>query len=60
MHNAYLRLDIERTLAFTNTSGAAVAPNHELFIGDKHAANVIKKFRIYCNDTLITDSLDFV
>jgi hypothetical protein len=59
LHNAYLRLDVERTFIYTNNTGAAVGQNLVAFVGDKHAANFIKQFRICCNDNIITENLDF-
>jgi hypothetical protein len=58
LHNSYIRLEVARTFLYT-TSGAA-AVNARIFLGDKHAANFIKQFRICCNDTTITENLYFV
>jgi hypothetical protein len=60
LHNAYLRLNIQRTFIYTNNGGAPVAQNLIAFVGDKHAANLIKQFRICCNDNTITENLEFV
>jgi hypothetical protein len=54
LHNAYIFLDVERTFIYTNNAGAAVGQNLVAFVGDKHAANFIKQFRICCNDNIIT------
>jgi hypothetical protein len=62
MHNAYLRMEVERELTYTQS---ALFPNNNntdhmrLFIEDKHAANFFQQMRIYCNDKLLTESLDF-
>jgi hypothetical protein len=58
MHNAYLKMRVNRFLTYTCSNAA----NQKLivFIGDKHAANFFRQVRIYCNDALITESLDFV
>jgi hypothetical protein len=58
LNNLYIRLEVERTFLYTNNGAAAL--NARIFLGDKHAANFIKQFRICCNDTTITENLDFV
>ena len=58
LHNSYIRLEVERVFLYTKNAGGAAAIN--IFLGDKHSANFIKQFRICCNDTTITENLDFV
>jgi hypothetical protein len=60
LHNAYLRLDVERKFTYTNSGAGALGVDTLVFVGDKHAANFIKQFRICCNDNTITENLDFV
>jgi hypothetical protein len=60
LHNAYIRLWVEKTFQYNNNTGVAVAHNLVAFVGDKHAANFIKQFRICCNYNTITENLDFV
>jgi hypothetical protein len=60
LHNAYLRLDVERKFIYTNSGAGALAADTITFVGDKHAANFIKQFRICCNDNTITENFDFV
>jgi hypothetical protein len=60
LYNAYVRLEVERAFIYTNNAGIPVGQNLVAFVGDKHAANFIKQFRICCNDNTITENLDFV
>jgi hypothetical protein len=60
LHNAYLLLDVERKFLYTNIGAGALANDLLSFVGDKHAGNFIKQFRICCNDNTITKNLDFV
>jgi hypothetical protein len=55
-----LRLEVGRSFTYTNNTGTAVAYDLTTFVGDKHATNFIKQFRIGCNDNFITENLDFV
>jgi hypothetical protein len=58
LHNSYISLEVERIFLDTKSTGGAAALN--IFLPDKHVANFIKQFRICCNDTTITENLDFV
>jgi hypothetical protein len=58
MHNAYLKMRVNRFLTYTTCNASAVSTIE--FLGDKHTTNFFRQVRIYCNDTLITESLDFI
>jgi hypothetical protein len=58
MHNTYLKMRVNRFLTYTRD--ADPSQSTIVFIGDKHEANFFRQLRIYYNDTLITESLDFV
>ncbi|GMO12404.1 MAG: hypothetical protein Ta2E_00230 [Mycoplasmoidaceae bacterium] len=62
IHNAYIRITVTLTLAFTSNVGyfAAAGDIMKEFICDKRAANFFKQIRKYCNDLLISESLDFI
>jgi hypothetical protein len=60
LHNAYLYLDIERKFTYTNGGVGSLGVDQIALVGDKHAGNFIKQFRICCNDNTITENLDFL
>jgi hypothetical protein len=58
MHNAYLKMRVNRFLTYT--CNGAIICSTIVFIEDKHAAHFFRQVRIYYNDLLIMESLDFV
>jgi hypothetical protein len=60
LHNAYLLLDVERDFIYTKQGAVAFAADTIVLVGDKYAGNFIQWFRICCNDTPITENLEFV
>jgi hypothetical protein len=58
MNNAYLKMRVNRFLTYTFKG--AIANSAIVFLGDKYAANFFRQVRLYCNDTLIAESFDFV
>jgi hypothetical protein len=42
LHNSYIRLEIEKTFIYTNSANGTISDDMIVFIGDKHAANIIK------------------